>query len=37
MYLGCCAAMDEGFWHILPPFWPLVRPPHRVLVLSGDR
>ena len=29
--------MHDGLCHSLPPLRPSVRPPHRVLVSSGDR
>ena len=37
MVLGCFPAEQEVLYHILPPFWPSVRPLHKVLVSSGER
>ena len=35
--VGCFVAILDGLWLSLPPFMPLLRPPHRVLVLSEER
>ena len=35
--LGCFPDNNEGLCYRLPPFMPSVRPPHRVLVLLGER
>ena len=35
--LGCFVDMHDELWQSFPPFGPLVIPPHRVLVSSGER
>ena len=34
--LVCVFSIQSGLWKSLPPFRPLVMPPHRELVSSGD-
>ena len=37
MELGCFSTIHDRLWQSLPPFMPLVSPPHKVLVSYGDR